>query len=259
MDSEKVLALFDQQMRREARPDGPSARIERDDRVVRHVGADGDWNAVLWSRLDEDTADAAIAEQVRYFGARGAEFEWKLYDYDRPADLGDRLLAAGFVPEEPETLVVAEVRDLDLAVTWPDGVRLEPVTDEAGVDLMVRAAEEAFGESRDWLRHQVLKKLAEDPEHIRVFVVMAGDRPVCSARMELNEGTAFASLWGGGTVHDWRGRGIYRALVAHRARIAAQLGYEYLQVDASDQSRPILQRLGFTALGVTTPYTKAAG
>ena len=32
----------------------------------------------------------------------------------------------------------------------------------------------------------------------------------------------FAGLWGGGTVEGWRGRGIYRALVAHRARAAVR-------------------------------------
>jgi hypothetical protein len=35
---------------------------------------------------------------------------------------------------------------------------------------------------------------------------------------------------------------------------AAARGYRYLQVDASDDSRPILERLGFVALATTTPY-----
>ena len=43
--------------------------------------------------------------------------------------------------------------------------------------------------------------------------------------------------------HPWRGRGVYRALVAFRTRIAAEHGYRSLQTDASDQSRPILRRL----------------
>jgi GNAT superfamily N-acetyltransferase len=72
--------------------------------------------------------------------------------------------------------------------------------------------------------------------------------------MELVPGTPFAGLWGGGTVEAWRGRGIYRALVAHRAQVAAARGYHYLQVDASSQSRPILERLGFAPLTTTTPY-----
>jgi hypothetical protein len=42
--------------------------------------------------------------------------------------------------------------------------------------------------------------------------------------------------------------------VAVRARLAAEQGYRYLQVDASDDSRPILERLGFNAVTITTPY-----
>ena len=49
-------------------------------------------------------------------------------------------------------------------------------------------------------------------------------------------------------------QGIYRALVAHRARDAVKRGYRYLQVDASRQSRPVLERLGFEPLTTTTPY-----
>ncbi|HLU75640.1 MAG TPA: GNAT family N-acetyltransferase [Nonomuraea sp.] len=84
---------------------------------------------------------------------------------------------------------------------------------------------------------------------------MAGDEPVSAARMELYPGTGFAGLWSGGTVPGWRGRGLYRALVARRARLAADHGYRYLQVDASPDSRPILERLGFLPLTTTTPYT----
>ena len=59
---------------------------------------------------------------------------------------------------------------------------------------------------------------------------------------------------GGGTLPGWRGRGIYRALVAYRAQLAVARGYRYLQVDALPASRPILERLGFTCLAHTTPY-----
>ena len=49
--------------------------------------------------------------------------------------------------------------------------------------------------------------------------------------------------------------GVYRAVVAYRANLAAQRGLRYLQVDASDDSRPILERLGFVAVTTTTPFT----
>lgn len=255
MDLVAVLAAFDRQMRRDAPPDGPGAAVEHVGGVVRQTGADGaSWNGVVWSDLDEDTADAAIAAQVHHFSALNREFEWKLYAHDRPADLGDRLRAAGFTPEPPETLMVAEVGDLPNGVVLPDGVRLLPVTDTAGVDLMTSAHEEAFDEDGSRIRHQVLARLAADPYSLAAVVAMAGDVPVCGARIEFHPGTDFASLWGGGTAPAWRGRGIYRALIAYRARIAAERGYRRLQVDASDDSRPILRRLGFAELTTTVPF-----
>ncbi|MEU4623860.1 GNAT family N-acetyltransferase [Actinoplanes sp. NPDC023801] len=259
MDHDEVLALFDRQLRREIRAEGVGSRLEPDGPAIRHVATDPrGWNAVVWSALDEDTADAVITRQVQRFAELGFGFEWKLYAYDQPADLPERLLAAGFVPDERETLMVAEIRDLKVGGQLPEGVRIERVTDAAGVELMVRASEQAFGENADWLRHRASDQLANDPDNAYLFVAMAGDEPVSAARMDVNHGTAFAGLWGGGTVEAWRGRGIYRALVAERARIAADLGYRYLQVDASDQSRPILERLGFAVLTTTTPYNMPA-
>ncbi|MFE7172306.1 GNAT family N-acetyltransferase [Streptomyces sp. NPDC057616] len=256
MDHAAVLALFDRDMREGAQPDGPGARVERSGNVVRQVSTAHGWNGVVWSRLDETGADAAIAEQIAYFSAAGSgrEFEWKLYGHDRPVDLGQRLRAAGFVSEPEETLMVAEVADLDLDAEPPEGIRFAPVTDSAGVDLVAEAHEKAFGTDSSRLREQLLARLPQAPDTLLTTVALAGDLPVSAARMELVPGTRFAGLWGGGTVEPWRGRGIYRALVAHRARAALDLGYRYLQVDASDQSRPILERLGFEALSTTTPY-----
>ncbi|SCD76753.1 Acetyltransferase (GNAT) family protein, partial [Streptomyces sp. Termitarium-T10T-6] len=184
----------------------------------------------------------------------------KLYAHDRPADLGDRLRAAGFVPEPPETLLVAPAELLTGPVALPDGVTLRPVTDAAGAELMARAHERAFGTDGSRLLHQTVRRLEEAPEDFVAVMAVDGDgEPVCSGRMELYPGTGFAGLWGGGTVAEWRGKGVYRALVTYRARIAAERGYRYLQVDASDMSAPILARLGFTALGTTTPYVYRAG
>jgi GNAT superfamily N-acetyltransferase len=254
MDHAAILALFDRDLREGAQPDGPDARIERTGGVVRQVASAQGWNGVLWSALDDATADAAIAEQVGYFTGLARDFEWKLYGHDQPVDLGQRLLAAGFTPEEEETLMIGVAADLTLDAEPPEGIRVLPVTDRVGVDLVSDVHEKAFGTDSSRLRHQLLARLTADPDTVVAVVALAGDEPVSAARMELVPGTRFAGLWGGGTVEGWRGRGIYRALVAHRARAAADRGYRYLQVDASSQSRPILERLGFAPLTTTTPY-----
>src|SRR5688572_27243668 len=98
MDPQAALAAFDEQMRRT-----PHGRFERVGAVVRCVGADADgWSGIDWSDLDEASADAVIAEQVRYFAGLGRSFEWKYYTHDRPADLPDRLRRAGLEPGQEE-------------------------------------------------------------------------------------------------------------------------------------------------------------
>ncbi|MFD5910972.1 GNAT family N-acetyltransferase [Streptomyces massasporeus] len=257
MNHAELLALFDRDLREGARPDGPDARVERAGGVVRQVAPAPGWNGVLWSALDEAGADAAIADQIGHYAGLGLDFEWKLYGHDRPADLGRRLRAAGFTPGPEETLMIGEAAGPAQAAAPPEGVRVVQVTDPAGVDLVADVHEKAFGADSSWLRHQLLARLS-DPDGVVAVVALAGDEPVSAARMELVPGTPFAGLWGGGTVPGWRGRGIYRTLVAHRARAAATRGYRYLQVDASSQSRPILERLGFLSLTTTTPYEYAS-
>ncbi|MFF0085238.1 GNAT family N-acetyltransferase [Streptomyces canus] len=254
MDHVAVLALFDRDMREVAQPDGPGARVERVGGVVRQVAGEHGWNGVVWSDLDESSADKAIAEQIAYYTGVGREFEWKLYGHDLPFDLGQRLRAAGFTALPEETLMIAEVADLTLDVEPPEGIRFLPVTDRTGVDLVADVHEKAFGTDSSRLRHQLLARLQDDPDTVVAVVALAGDVPVSAARMELVPGTRFAGLWGGGTVESWRGRGIYRALVAHRARAAVERGYRYLQVDALATSRPILERLGFEPLTITQPH-----
>jgi hypothetical protein len=72
--------------------------------------------------------------------------------------------------------------------------------------------------------------------------------------VRFEHGTDFATLWGGATLPGWRRRGIYRATVAYRANLAAERGFRFMTVDASADSRPILERLGFVAVTTTTPY-----
>ncbi|MFS4094625.1 GNAT family N-acetyltransferase [Streptomyces sp. AF1A] len=258
MDDTTLLARYDREMREGARPDGPGARIERAGGVVRQVADAQGWNGIVWSHLDAAGADRAIREQIVYFTGLGRAFEWKLYGHDLPVDLGARLTAAGFRPEPAETLMIGEIARLALDAEPPEGIRLVQATDRAGVEMVVAVHEKAFGTDGTGLRHRLLARLRADPGTVVAVVALAGEEPVSAARMELVPGTRFAGLWGGGTVEAWRGRGLYRALVAHRARVAAARGHRHLQVDASPMSRPILQRLGFRALTTTTPYLYGA-
>ncbi len=251
MDPQAVLAAFDEQIRR--RPQ--AGQVERDAGVVREVSADRGWTGVTWSDLDEDGAEAVIAAQVGRFAELGRPWEWKHYSYDRPADLPERLIAAGLTAEPAETLLVAEIADLARDVPPPPGVELRTVLGEPDVEALVSVHDEVFGGDYAGLGRDLLTGLAHRPATAAAVVAMAGPTPVSAGRLEFHHGTDFASLWGGGTLPAWRGRGVFRSLVARRAVLAADLGFRYLQVDATPDSRPILRGLGFVELATTTPYT----
>lgn len=257
MDRQQVLEAFDEQLRR--RPvEMSDGRTEHDERITRYVSPGG-WSAVVWSDLDETTADAAIAREIERFATVPGPWEWKYYSYDRPPDLPQRLVRAGFTPEAEEVLLVAEIADLDQTVTPPDGVIVRPVVDDTDIQALVDVHDQVFGGDHATVGEAIRSGLAAEPSTVAAFVAWAEDRPVSSARVEFHHGTDFASIWGGGTLPAWRGRGVFRSLVACRAAEAAGRGFRYLQVDASPDSRPILMRLGFVPLATTTPYMHSLG
>jgi GNAT superfamily N-acetyltransferase len=254
IDRQATLAAYDAQIRRHPVPGAADGHVEHDGSVIRSIGGADGWNGVTWSALDDDDADGVIAAQVNRFTELGRPWEWKHYSYDRPADLPERLLAAGFRRDPAEALLVAEIADLTLDVPPPAGVRLRPVVDQAGIDALVSVHDEVFGEDHAALGRALLDAFRDRPGSVAAMVAVAADTPIAAGRVEFHAGTDFASLWGGGTLPAWRGRGVFRSLVAHRAALASARGFRYLQVDASPDSRPILQRLGFVELATTTPF-----
>ena len=258
MNPEAVLAAFNEQIRRNPRP-GPDAAVEVDTRVVRVVARGEGWSAVVWSDLtaaEHETAEV-IAAQVARFEAGQQPWEWKLYSYDRPADLPDRLRQAGLVPGPLEALLVAEIAELDLEEPrLLPGAQVVAVVDEAGVAAMVKVHDEVFGGNHAAMGRQILAAIKQRPSAVEAVLAVVDGTAVSSGRVEFHQGTDFASLWGGGTRPAWRGHGLFRALVTHRAALARDRGFRYLQVDASPDSRPILERMGFVMLATTTPYVR---
>jgi GNAT superfamily N-acetyltransferase len=254
MDRQAVLAAFDEQIRRHPTPDAPDGHVEHDAGVIRCIGGADRWNGVTWSALEDTNADTVIATQVSRFAELARPWEWKHYSYDRPPDLPERLLAAGFTREPAEGLLVAEIADLTLEVPPPAGVELHAVVDQPGVDALVSVHNEVFGEDHAAFGRALLDDLRRRPDSVAAVIATAADIPIAAGRVEFRAGTEFASLWGGGTLSAWRGRGVFRSLVAHRAALASARGFRYLQVDASPDSRPILKRLGFIELATTTPF-----
>jgi GNAT superfamily N-acetyltransferase len=259
-DDQDLLRAYDEQMRGISHSERPGLIIERDGRLLRVAGQfRGLVTGPQDLGVDGPELDALIARQRDYFQGRGEAVEWKTRGHDLPADLPDRLLAAGFLPEERETVLVGVAAAMAADPVLPEGVTLRRVTGDADFRAIGEMESEIWGQDWGFLTDDLIRRTAAAPGDIAVFAA-SDDRSgqlISAAWIVFYPGTDFAGLWGGSTLSSWRSRGIYRALVAARAQVAAARGTRYLQVDASDDSMPILRRLGFQAITTTTPYVWA--
>lgn len=254
-----LLAAYDAQLRLEAEIGGAD-HWHRDGPLV--LATWGKAGFVSYRDLDlpGPALDALIAETLQWFREETdvVEVEWKTRGHDRPEDLPERLLTHGLEPDEAETVMVGRAELLDREVALPEGIRVRRAGEGRDLpDDVARALalqEEVFGRSHDDLETRV-RGLRDEPQRMGLWLAEdAAGSVVCSGRLEVVPGTDFAGLWGGGTASAWRGRGIYRALVAARARAALALGVTYLHSDCTAMSRPILERSGLVAVTTTTPY-----
>lgn len=187
------------------------------------------------------------------------EVEWKSRGHDAADGLPAALEAAGLHAEPVETVMIGEAAAVAglMPAELPQGVEVCRVDDAPDAELwLTRAAvmqAEVFGGGPT--PEQVITRQVAKTGRAEYWVARAGERVLCAGRLELVPGTEFAGLWGGACVPEWRGRGLYRALTAGRARSAVARGVRYLHSDCTEMSRPILQRAGLVPVTTTTPYT----
>lgn len=258
LSPQQLLRLYDQQLRGHAEVSsmdefqqfGPLWRAKRRARgFVTYQTLGNSSGARLDELIKQTVAFYAADPQIR-------SFEWKTRGHDQPTDLSERLLAHGFVPEEEETVMVGEAAALAQSVKVPAGVTLRRIDNvpDPYPELLRAAAAQARAFGFPFGVEDFVNRLERNGANLELWIAEAEGEVLCTGRLELVPGTEFAGLWGGGTVPEWRGKGLYRALTAARARSAMNRGVRYLQSDCTEFSRPILQRSGLLPITTTTPF-----
>ncbi len=257
-DAAALLELFHTQVRLRDRDAAPGFVVDRDGPVHRTYPPDaGERGAMVEcpEGLGNDP-DHWVARQVEFFTARRQVVEWKTYGYDEPADLAPRLVRAGFVADDPEVVLVGRCADLVHHVVLPEGTRLREISTDDDWERVRVSLDSVWGTETSWVNDALRAEQRRDPDLlIAVAAEDAGTAQVLShGVLRLQPGTGFCGLWGGSTLTEWRGRGLYRAITTYRARLALDRGYPYARVDTSPDSRPILIGLGMHAVADTRPY-----
>lgn len=252
-----LRARYDDEERRRLRPP-PGRWIDDDAHLTRVVGPTPHPldHMVAHARLAGADADAVIAAEVARVRGEARGMQWNVYDDDVPTDLGARLARAGFREQARETVLV---RATDGAATDPgappEGVTLRRLSREDELGDYFAVDEAVWGTAFSaWVRGWFVPALAGRADPVAIFVAYAGPAPVGCGWVTLPPRRTFAHLFGGTVLPPHRGRGVYRALVAARARTARAAGLPWLVTDANAHSEPRLTRAGFTPIARRTEW-----
>ncbi|MFC6704211.1 GNAT family N-acetyltransferase [Flexivirga alba] len=260
MDDASLLAAYDEQLRADAEM-GSMADVVRHGPLLWGTFHSGR-GFVSYQSLGSPTEaelERLIVDTIAHYETdpRTTEFEWKTRGHDGLPALDALLRKHRFVPDEVESVMVGEAASIAMDVPVPEGVSLRSVTSREDVAAMVSMQASVFGDPQtiDERVDSTLQRL-NDPAApgVELWVAEAEGRPVSAGRIDPVRSTDFAGIWGGATLPEWRGRGIYRALTAKRAQAALRVGKTLINSDSTEFSRPILERSGFHRVTTTTPY-----
>ena len=206
---------------------------------------------VGYSRVSRATwtaegAEAGIDAVLAFFG--DTAFHWHVGPSSAPSDLVDRLVARGLV-------VVARPRlmtiPLPLPSEWPlvAQARIVDVSDATQARVGLRLAHHQEAD----LDRDVAERMAylRTPGRRGGFLVAyLDDVPVANAGYRFSSDGRCVYLTGAETAEPFRGRGIYKAVIAYRAALAVARGCSLASIVANvDTSAPVLARHGFADHG----------
>jgi GNAT superfamily N-acetyltransferase len=210
-------------------------------------------NSVSWIRCQRDEVDAVISEAQATMAARNLPLMWVLDPGTQPPDFEARLAARGFRPDPHGEEVAVMVLPADATIEAPTVPGLE-LRDGLADLASFQAADAAAAEAFQSVHLMDNPNLAAMQERRRLNAIASGNRRLLLATVNGEPaGSASLSLFpplgaminGGAVRPSFRGRGVYRALVAARLELARRDGAAGLAVHAGSMSEPILSRLGF--------------
>lgn len=220
----------------------PGSRYaERPDLVLCDSGLPDDLaNVVLAARFGPADADRRIADTAAELRATGRPFAWSVGPASTPADLSDRLAAAGLPVAERETAMRLDLADL--VPPPPAGLTVRAAaTGPARADFAAVVAAN-WDPPNESVRRLLTVLPAAGPS--TALVGYAGGEPVCTAL--LVDAAGVSGLYMVCTLLAHRGRGYGTAVTA---AALARARHPVAVLQASPQGEPVYRRLGFRAAG----------
>jgi GNAT superfamily N-acetyltransferase len=202
-------------------------------------------NAVVAAQLDEDSADGVIAESIAKLREHGVPGSWHVGPSMRPADLGERLVAAGFAADGSEPGMAVRLTELVEDSRGPDGLVVAPVETEDELRTWTDTLARGFGEGEReavWVA-EMYRRLGLEAGDWTLYLASLDGEPVGTTSVFLGAGVA--GVYFVMTVPEVRGRGIGAAVTIAGLQPALESGYEVGVLTSSPIGRKVYERIGF--------------
>ncbi|HJO93338.1 MAG TPA: hypothetical protein QF753_08055 [Victivallales bacterium] len=223
------------------------------DYLVKFISDDQSSSHISYFNLDENSADSVIKNEINYFKEKSKSFEWKVYGTDLPLNIGKKLISHGFIKGEEEAFMVFDLQKSADHFSNKN-TNCVKVSNLNGIDDAIKVQEQVWNCDSSDLKTNLITQFNHLPDSLSIYVIYDGNKPISSAWITFNGNSPFAGLWGGSTLAEYRGKGYYTDLLHVRACEANKRGIKYLTIDASDMSKPIVEKHGFQYITYTIPY-----
>ncbi|MCZ4373404.1 GNAT family N-acetyltransferase [Vibrio diazotrophicus] len=250
MDKEKVMQEYNKYERKNINAFNGTILTTRE--VVKFVSDDTFGSYISYFDFSEEKMLNVIHNELEFFRQRNIYFEWKMYSTDSPCTLDKALVDNGFTSEGTESFMALDLHNIIISDCSHSAIT--EVYNSSGIRDAIEVQEQVWGKNLEWQYHYLLKLKSEVPEDISIYVVYINEQPVASAWVTFNAGSPFAGIWGGSTLKAFRNKGYYTMLLNIRIHEAIKRGKQYLIIDASDMSRPIVEKYGFEFIATTTGF-----
>jgi hypothetical protein len=192
MDIERILTDFRCELRNLAWQD---EIVERLPVLTRRSLASGEQHQVIAFNLESTIANATIQEEIAHFQTLGKEFEWKVFSFDLPSDLVDRLRSAGFSVGDREAVVVYELAGGMMPFEGPSPCEVRRVDRIEQLADFRHVAEAVFNKDYTFTTNQLFEAIQEGHLGHQAYVAYLDDKPVSIGRLYTDPNSAFAGLY----------------------------------------------------------------
>lgn len=261
-DPADLLAAYDEQLRTDAETPGASSVTRVGPvRLARYPGGRGFVTYRDLGRADPQGIRQLVVDVIDLCQADAdiVRIDWKTRGHDNTPGLHEALLDHGFTSGDTESIMIGRAQLLAVDVELPEGVTVRQIHERPDVLAMSVMLDEVFEDSTAMDTVELVLRRLDNRDGIELWIAEAEEAIVGAGRLEPVPGTDFSGIWGGATRQQWRGRGVYRAVTAARARSAVAMGKSLIHSDSTELSRPILERSGLVKVSTTTPYTLLHG